>query len=104
MRRRAHEVLAMLIAAPPDENDILCDRGTCYAGNVRIARATVDELLCHLAITRDGEEIGDRYVVNSTGRAIHRRPALAPEIMKVMGQQLPFRIDADDQIKILEDL
>ncbi|AXQ69484.1 hypothetical protein HOU02_gp241 [Caulobacter phage CcrBL9] len=101
MRNRAHQVLALLADASDEGfDDILCD-GACYVGHVRISRGTVTELLIHMAISRSDEET-ERYTINSTGLAIHRRPALAPDILKAIGQGIAFTIDAEDQIKVLD--
>lgn len=102
MKKRAREILAMLANETHEGfDDILCAGGVCYAGDVRISRSTVDELLIHMALTRIDEQT-EVYIVSGIGRSILRRPALAADILKVVGQRLPFRV-VDDHVEIIDD-
>lgn len=87
--------------------DLLRDGGTVYCGNRQTTTKIVDELLGLLAISilyRDGFETPTTYYgINSTGRALLRRPELEQELLTVIysKQRKPFQI-IDDRIKMLE--
>lgn len=90
MRRRAREILAILcdpVFAECEEDvpDLICEGNVCYFGNERVRRATVDELLMAFAISHSEASEGcERFVVNSTGEAINRRPELEREVFEMI--------------------
>lgn len=65
-----------------EDAEIVCDGNACWLGLDRIARKTVDGLLCFVAITL--EEMGvkvERYTLNGTGKMLLRHPEKADEVM-----------------------
>lgn len=97
MRPAAMRCLRELAA--DEECDIIRERGTVFCGDTRIASRTLDELLCATAVSRINASHGiELFVLNSTGRAILRRPELADEITAaILSNQGPFTI-RDDRV------
>lgn len=112
MNRAAYDILRRLVAladAAPDlaeddyEPEIVRDGRSCYLGMQRFQSKTLDELLRYTAISSVGEEAKglERYVLNSTGRVIVARPALAGEAARALRAGRPFTI-TDEAIVYLD--
>lgn len=78
---RALEVLQQLAALPEghEDADILVDGRYCMFGCEPIHRKTFNALIRCGALSRAYDN-GPYWVINETGRAIARRPALADEV------------------------
>ena len=82
------------------ELEIVRDGNAWWLGCDRLRASTVDELHRCVAISSTGESGMEHFVINGTGRAIARRPALAEEVARAVFAGKPFTI-RDDRVALL---
>jgi len=98
MMPRALEVLKVMIELDEagHEPDLVREGRAVWLGCERLANRTLDSLIMHVAVSEtDGSDLVKRYEVNSTGRAIARRPELADEVLAAIMGRKAFTIRED---------
>lgn len=79
-----------------DDGELVQETRQTWIGNEQVGGAIVNELLRLVAIKDvSGSETFHRYVINSTGEALLRRPQLEQELQQVLLTGRPFRIYND---------
>jgi len=106
MSPKAAAVLANLVAAgesadPDYEDEIVCERRSCWIGTQRVSPAALDELL-RLVALRDVSEGAavQRYRINDVGKALHRNPAIEADILRAISTGGSFTIQNDQVVPI----
>lgn len=92
--------LEILRIMEEDGEELVQDGREVWLGYTRRSPRTVYCLLRVLAITDVGEPGLRRYIINSTGEAIRRRPELAPEVYAAVHAGKPFTI-RDGRVELL---
>lgn len=77
-----------------DDAEIVCDGNSCWLGVRRVRIATVHELLRVLALkdSSAGSSV-QRYLINSSGRAIYEKPELAQKIAAAVLNGTSFTVE-----------
>lgn len=82
-----------------DDAELVCEGARCWVGEVCTTKATANRLLRLTLISESSFGSGTQvFTLNSTGRAVLRRPALASELEAALLSSKPFTIGADDRI------
>jgi hypothetical protein len=104
MTPRALEVLKLMIELEElgHEPDLVREDRAVWLGGERLANRTLDSLIMHVAVASSSDEGAsvERFEVNSTGRAIARRPELADEVLAAVMGRKPFTIREDRVVYI----
>jgi hypothetical protein len=99
MMPRALEVLKLMIELEElgHEPDLVREGRAVWLGCERLSNRTLDSLIMHVALASTSDEGSsvERYEVNSTGRAIARRPELADEVLGAVMAHRAFTIRED---------
>lgn len=84
--------------------EIVCSGIECYIGHDKTSWRTVNALLSCTAISKDAYGGGcEHFTINSTGRAILRRPELADEVFEAMVRGGGSWTIRDDRLVPLHD-